>query len=124
MVTGGSGANIPLPPDLLAQKTAEELQRKQIEKQAQETARELTGEKRKQDEVGEQIKDIITDVVRGLERQKGQHERFQLPDEPENRLRNEAVQKVVADNQQQDRLQQIERDMVRDLTREKTLGGD
>ncbi|HGY6774507.1 TPA: hypothetical protein ACNTFF_004738, partial [Escherichia coli] len=122
--TGGSGANIPLPPDLLAQKTAEELQRKQIEKQAQETARELTGEKRKQDEVGEQIKDIITDVVRGLERQKGQHERFQLPDEPENRLRNEAVQKVVADNQQQDRLQQIERDMVRDLTREKTLGGD
>lgn len=72
----------------------------------------------------EQIKDIITDVVRGLERQKGQHERFQLPDEPENRLRNEAVQKVVADNQQQDRLQQIERDMVRDLTREKTLGGD
>lgn len=124
VVTGGSGANIPLPPDLLAQKTAEELQRKQIEKQAQETARELTGEKRKQDEVGEQIKDIITDVVRGLERQKGQHERFQLPDEPENRLRNEAVQKVVADNQQQDRLQQIERDMVRDLTREKTLGGD
>ncbi|KLF05243.1 hypothetical protein YA26_23825 [Klebsiella aerogenes] len=76
------------------------------------------------DEVGEQIKDIITDVVRGLDRQKGQHERFQLPDEPENRLRNEAVQKVVADNQQQDRLQQIERDMVRDLTREKTLGGD
>ena len=108
----------------VAQKTAEELQRKQIEKQAQETARELTGEKRKQDEVGEQIKDIITDVVRGLERQKGQHERFQLPDEPENRLRNEAVQKVVADNQQQDRLQQIERDMVRDLNREKTLGGD
>ncbi len=124
VVTGGSSANIPLPPDLLAQKTAEELQRQQIEKQAQETARELTGEKRKQDEVGEQIKDIITDVVRGLDRQKGQHERFQLPDEPENRLRNEAVQKVVADNQQQDRLQQIERDMVRDLTREKTLGGD
>lgn len=124
VVTGGSSVNIPLPPDLLAQKTAEELQRQQIEKQAQETARELTGEKRKQDEVGEQIKDIITDVVRGLDRQKGQHERFRLPDEPENRLRNEAVQKVVADNQQQDRLQQIERDMVRDLTREKTLGGD
>lgn len=124
VVTGGSSANIPLPPDLIAQKTAEELQRQQIEKQAQETARELTGEKRKQDEVGEQIKDIITDVVRGLDRQKGQYERFQLPDEPENRLRNEAVQKVVADNQQQDRLQQIERDMVRDLTREKTLGGD
>ncbi|HCR1107279.1 TPA: conjugative transfer relaxase/helicase TraI [Klebsiella aerogenes] len=124
VVTGGSSANIPLPPDLLAQKTAEELQRQQIEKQAQETARELTGEQRKQDEAGEQIKDIITDVVRGLERQKGQDERFQLPDEPENRLRNEAVQKVVADNQQQDRLQQIERDMVRDLTREKTLGGD
>ncbi|MGR7358734.1 conjugative transfer relaxase/helicase TraI [Klebsiella aerogenes] len=124
VVTGDSGVNIPLPPDLLAQKTAEELQRQQIEKQAQETARELTGEKRKQDEVGEQIKDIITDVVRGLDRQKGQHERFQLPDEPENRLRNEAVQKVVADNQQQDRLQQIERDMVRDLTREKTPGGD
>ncbi|HGV9240608.1 TPA: conjugative transfer relaxase/helicase TraI [Klebsiella aerogenes] len=124
VVTGGSGANIPLPPELLAQKTAEELQRQQIEKQAQETARELTGEQRKQDEACEQIKDIITDVVRGLELQKGQHERFQLPDEPENRLRNEAVQKVVADNQQQDRLQQIERDMVRDLTREKTLGGD
>lgn len=124
VVTGDSGANIPLPPELLAQKTAEELQRQQIEKQAQETARELTGEQRKQDEAGEQIKDIITDVVRGLERQKGQDGRSQLPDEPENRLINEAVQKVVADNQQQDRLQQIERDMVRDLTREKTLGGD
>ncbi|HCR0222276.1 TPA: conjugative transfer relaxase/helicase TraI [Klebsiella aerogenes] len=124
VVTGGSSANIPLPPELLAQKTAEELQRQQIEKQAQETARELTGEQRKQDEAGEQIKDIITDVVRGLERQKGQDGRSQLPDEPENRLINEAVQKVVADNQQQDRLQQIERDMVRDLTREKTLGGD
>lgn len=119
-----SGADITLPPDLLARKAAEELQRREMEKRAQETARELTGEQRKQGEAGEQIRDIITDVVRDLAQQKGQGERLPLPDEPENRLRNEAVQKVVADNQQQERLQQIERDMVRDLTREKTLGGD
>jgi hypothetical protein len=35
-----------------------------------------------------------------------------------------AVQQVVAESLQQERLQQMERDMVRDLSREKTLGGD
>ncbi|EOY6304847.1 hypothetical protein ACP9IS_003561 [Shigella flexneri] len=35
-----------------------------------------------------------------------------------------AVREVARENLLQERLQQIERDMVRDLQKEKTLGGD
>ena len=47
-----------------------------------------------------------------------------LPDTPEERRRDEAVSQVVRENVQRDRLQQMERETVRDLEREKTLGGD
>ena len=47
-----------------------------------------------------------------------------LPDDLEGREKAQAVQQVVSENLQRDRLQQMERDMVRDLNREKTLGGD
>ncbi|EPW4646406.1 protein traI, partial [Escherichia coli] len=36
----------------------------------------------------------------------------------------EAVREVARENLLQERLQQVERDMVRDLQKEKTLGGD
>jgi hypothetical protein len=47
-----------------------------------------------------------------------------LPDDPQTRRQEAAVQQVVSESLQRDRLQQMERDMVRDLNREKTLGGD
>ncbi|HED2334082.1 TPA: conjugal transfer protein TraI, partial [Citrobacter freundii] len=47
-----------------------------------------------------------------------------LPDAPEERRRDEAVSQVVRESVQRDRLQQMERETVRDLEREKTLGGD
>jgi hypothetical protein len=45
-----------------------------------------------------------------------------LPDDPQTRRQEAAVQQVVSESLQRDRLQQMERDMVRDLNREKTLG--
>jgi len=47
-----------------------------------------------------------------------------LPEHSGARDRDEAVAKVVHDNVLRERLQQTERDMVRDLAREKTPGGD
>ncbi|MCS5782164.1 hypothetical protein LNP24_28880 [Klebsiella pneumoniae subsp. pneumoniae] len=35
-----------------------------------------------------------------------------------------AIQQVASESLQRERLQAVERDMVRDLNREKTLGGD
>ena len=35
-----------------------------------------------------------------------------------------AIQQVASERLQRERLQAVERDMVRDLNREKTLGGD
>ena len=40
------------------------------------------------------------------------------------RYNQEAVREVARENLLQERLQQMERDMVRDLQKEKTLGGD
>ena len=42
----------------------------------------------------------------------------------ESQREQEAVREVARENLLQERLQQIERDMVRDLQKEKTLGGD
>jgi predicted secreted Zn-dependent protease len=47
-----------------------------------------------------------------------------LPDDPQTRKQEAAVQQVAQESLQRERLQQMERDMVRDLNREKTLGGD
>jgi predicted secreted Zn-dependent protease len=45
-----------------------------------------------------------------------------LPDDPQTRRQEAAVQQVVSESLQRDRLQQMERDMVRDLNREKRSG--
>jgi hypothetical protein len=42
-----TGADVPLPPEVLAQRAAEEVQRQQMEKQAEQTAREVAGDGRK-----------------------------------------------------------------------------
>lgn len=51
-------------------------------------------------------------------------EKTTLPDDPQFRRQEEAIQQVASERLQRERLQAVERDMVRDLNREKTLGGD
>ncbi len=119
-----TGTDIPLPPDVLAQRAAEEVQRREMEKQAEQTAREVAGEEKKAGEPGERIKEVIGDVIRGLERDRPGEEKTLLPDDPQTRRQEAAIQQVASESLQRERLQQMERDMVRDLNREKTLGGD
>ncbi|MFK3707914.1 conjugative transfer relaxase/helicase TraI [Klebsiella sp. NPDC088457] len=119
-----AGTDIPLPPEVLAQRAAEEAQRREMETQAEQTAREVAGEARKAGESGERMKEVIGDVIRGLEHDRPGEEKTALPDDPLTRQQEAAVQQVASENLQRDRLQQMERDMVRDLNREKTLGGD
>ena len=119
-----AGTDIPLPPDVLAQRAAEEAQRQNMEKQAEQTAREVAGDGRKAGEPEDRVKEVIGDVIRGLERNKPGEEKITLPDDPLTRKQDAAVQQVAQESLQRERLQQMERDMVRDLNREKTLGGD
>ncbi|MHB2217108.1 conjugative transfer relaxase/helicase TraI (plasmid) [Raoultella ornithinolytica] len=119
-----TGADVPLPPEVLAQRAAEEVQRQQMEKQAEQTAREVAGDGRKNGEPDDRIKEVIGDVIRGLERDKPGGGKTVLPDDPQTHRQEMAVQQVVSESLQRERLQQMERDMVRDLSREKTLGGD
>lgn len=119
-----AGADIILPPEVLAQRAAEEQQRREMEKQAEQTAREVAGEARKAGEPVERVKEVIGDVIRGLERDRPGTEKTTLPDDPQFRRQEAAIQQVASETLQRDRLQAVERDMVRDLNREKTLGGD
>lgn len=118
------GADILLPPDVLAQRAAEEALRRELEKQAEQTARDVAGEERHAGEPGERVKEAIGDVIRGLERDRPGEEKTALPEDPQTRRQEAAIQQVASESLQRERLQQMERDMVRDLNREKTLGGD
>jgi hypothetical protein len=64
-----AGTDIPLPPEVLAQRAAEEAQRQNMEKQAEQTAREVAGDGRKAGESEDRVKEVIGDVIRGLERE-------------------------------------------------------
>ena len=119
-----AGADIILPPEVLAQRAAEEQQRREMEKQAEQTAREVAGEARKAGEPADRVKEVIGDVIRGLERDRPGPEKTTLPDDPQFRRQEAAIQQVASERLQRERLQAVERDMVRDLNREKTLGGD
>lgn len=70
------------------------------------------------------MKAVVGDVIRGLARDRPGEEKTRLPDDPQARRQEAAVQRVASESLQRDRLQQMERDMVRDLSREKTPGGD
>lgn len=119
-----TGTDIPLPPEVLAQRAAEEAMRREMERQAEQATREVSGEEKKAGEPGERIKEVIGDVIRGLERDRPGEEKTRLPDDPQTRRQEAAIQQVASESLQRERLQQMERDMVRDLNREKNLGGD
>ncbi len=119
-----AGADIILPPpEVLAQRAAEEQQRREMEKQAEQTAREVAGEARKAGEPADRVKGLSGTSfadwsVTGRVRRKRRY-RMILSSGAE-----EAIQQVASERLQRERLQAVERDMVRDLNREKTLGGD
>ncbi len=82
----------------------------------------MAGEARKAGEPADRVKEVIGDVIRGLERDRPGTEKTTLPDDPQFRRQEEAIQQVASERLQRERLQAVERDMVRDLNREKTLG--
>jgi hypothetical protein len=114
-----AGADIILPPEVLAggRRTAAPGNGKQ----AEQTAREVAGEARKAGEP-DRVKEVIGDVIRGLERDRPGTEKTTLPDDPQFRRQEAAIQQVASERLQRERLQAVERDMVRDLNREKTSG--
>ncbi|HHP2209338.1 TPA: conjugal transfer nickase/helicase TraI, partial [Klebsiella pneumoniae] len=75
-------------------------------------------------EPADRVKEVIGDVIRGLERDRPGPEKTTLPDDPQFRHQEAVIQQVASESLQRERLQAVERDMVRDLNREKTLGGD
>lgn len=105
-------------------RVAEDAQRQALEKQAAQTAREMAGEGRATDAQAGKVREIIGDVVRGLDGQKAPDRHITLADDPLSRRQEMAVQQVATEHLQRERLQQTEREMVRDLHREKTFGGD
>lgn len=107
---------LPLPAEVLAQRASEYAQRQALEKQAVQTAREMTGEGRDTD--------AQAGKARGLNGQKAPDRHIALPDDPLTRRQEMAVQQVVSEHFQRERLQQTEREMVRDLQREKVFGVD
>lgn len=62
---GADPVEIPLPPEVLAQKVADEAQRQEVEKQAERNAREFAGEDGKQRGPEGQVMAVIDDVIRG-----------------------------------------------------------
>ena len=70
----------------------------------------------------EKVKALVGDVIKGLGGTRD--DKSPLPELPDAREQTEAVNKVVSENQQRERLLQLDNEVVRDLLREKTLGGD
>lgn len=111
-----------VPPEVLAQQAREAEVQRELDKRAEEAVREMA---RSGDRPAGGADVAVRDVVRDMERIKETPASpLTLPDAPEERRRDEAVSQVVRENVQRDRLQQMERETVRDLEREKTLGGD
>lgn len=119
-------SNAATPTDMGDIRSAAELQRQALEKQAEKTAREMLAGDKPEAVVtlpDEKVKALVDDVIKGLD--KGSDvSGASLPDLPERQQQTDAVDQVVSENQQRERLQQMEKDIVRDLNREKTFGGD
>lgn len=127
-VTAGTATDTAVditPADVVDSRHAEELAREALEKQAERTAQEMLGTDKPEQDVtlpDEKVKALVGDVIKGLAGNRD--DKSPLPELPDARVQTEAVNKVVAENQQRERLQQLDNEVVRDLQREKTLGGD
>lgn len=116
---GTSGDAARLPPEVLALRQSEEAARVALEKLAEKTAREMLGQKEKpspDDVLPEKMRQIVDEVVKGgVERVP--HPADTLPTLADHQQ--SAVDRVT-ESLQRERLQQMERELVRD----KTLAGD
>ncbi|EJK1259059.1 conjugative transfer relaxase/helicase TraI [Salmonella enterica] len=114
-----------VPTDVLARQAQEALQRLELEKRAEMVIREMARSGDVRPEKTDAVRDVARDVNRDLERIKEAASlSVSLPSSPEERRRDDAVARVADENVQQTRFRQMERETVRDLDREKTLGGD
>nr|WP_267191402.1 hypothetical protein [Shigella sonnei] len=125
-VQPGAGNGEPVTAEvLLAQRQAEEAIRRETERRADEIVRKMA--ENKPDLPDGKTEQAVREIA-GQERDRADitEREAALPESVlrESQREQEAVREVARENLLQERLQQIERDMVRDLQKEKTLGGD
>ncbi|HCQ4282559.1 TPA: conjugative transfer relaxase/helicase TraI, partial [Escherichia coli] len=124
-VQPGAGNGEPVTAEVLAQRQAEEAIRRETERRADEIVRKMAEEKPDQPD-GKTEQAVRAIAGQEQDRASSSERETALPEsvlrEPQRVL--DAVREVARENLLQERLQQMERDMVRDLQKEKTLGGD
>lgn len=124
-VQPGAGNGEPVTAEVLAQRQAEEAIRRETERRADEIVRKMA--ENKPDLPDGKTEQAVREIA-GQERDRADitEREAALPESVlrESQREQEAVREVARENLLQERLQQIERDMVRDLQKEKTLGGD
>ncbi|EBV6971262.1 conjugative transfer relaxase/helicase TraI [Salmonella enterica subsp. enterica serovar Gaminara] len=124
-VQPGAGNGEPVTAEILAQQQAEEAVRRETEQRAAEIVRKMAEDKTDLPE--EKTAQTVREVA-------GQEQDRMTPPEretplPESVLREpvrerETIREVARENRVRERLQQMEQEMVRDLQKEKTPGGD
>ncbi|ECJ9319821.1 conjugative transfer relaxase/helicase TraI [Salmonella enterica] len=124
-VQPGAGNGEPVTAEILAQRQAEEQARQEMQRRSDDIVRKMAENQPSgpEDRAADTVRDIAAQEQDKVVQQESRRE---LPDSVvrEASREQEAVRKVVRENLVQERLHQIERDMVRDLNREKTPGGD
>lgn len=124
-VQPGAGNGEPVTAEILAQRQAEEAVRRETEQRAAEIVRKMAEDK--PDLPGEKTAQTVREIA-GQEQ-----DRTLLPEReaplPESVLREpvrerETIREVARENRVRERLQQMEQEMVRDLQKERTPGGD
>lgn len=120
---GGNGE--PVTAEVLAQRQAEEAIRRETERRADEIVRKMAESK---PELPDEKTEQAVREIAGQERDSAaiSERETVLPESVlrEPQREREAIQEVARENLLQERLQQMEREMVRDLQKEKTLSGD
>ncbi|EAR6709552.1 conjugative transfer relaxase/helicase TraI [Salmonella enterica] len=124
-VQPGAGNGEPVTAEILAQRQAEEAVRRETEHRADEIVRKMAEDK--PDLPEEKTAQAVREIA-------GQEQDRMTPPEretplPESVLREpvrerETIREVARENRVRERLQQMEQEMVRDLQKEKTPGGD
>ncbi|HBA3218656.1 TPA: conjugative relaxase [Escherichia coli] len=124
-VQPGAGNGEPVTAEVLAQRQAEEAIRRETERRADEIVRKMA--ENKPDLPDGKTEQAVREIT-GQERDRAAitEREAALPESVlrEPQREREAVREVARENLLQERLQQMELDMVRDLQKEKTLGGD
>ncbi|EBV5496021.1 conjugative transfer relaxase/helicase TraI [Salmonella enterica subsp. enterica serovar Newport] len=124
-VQSGVGNGEPVTAEILAQRQAEEAVRRETERRADEIVRKMA--ENKPDLPDDKTEQAVRDIA-GQERDRAVTSERETA-LPESVLREpvrerETIREVARENRVRERLQQMEQEMVRDLQKEKTPGGD